>query len=336
MPERYLFLLNCVALAAFAWDTPAQQQPSADLYRATELEQQGQVKEAEDLLHEVIRRAESSDNYLELGVALNNLAVLYAGLERPADAERYFNRAIRLIETLDPSVGTQMLARTKLHLAAVLVESGRMNEAAKLNVTALLGTLQGPDDQARARGTLAAIAMAKNDLATAEQMLIGVLSFWQSRSEGVNGKAEIATALNNLGIIAWRQGRTETAFSRLSQSLQAWRTVVGPENPTIAKAMSNLGSVCMQAKRYDDAANWFQQATGIAQRSMGELHPFTVNIQIAHAKSLKKAGRKSEAGRVEREANEAKKMARRPSVADYTLDYRDVAGAYSGRVKHMP
>ena len=53
--------------------------------------------------------------------------------------------------------------------------------------------------------------MSHNDLDTAEQIYTQVLAFWREPRRATINQGEIATTLNNLGIIALRRGRTEVA-----------------------------------------------------------------------------------------------------------------------------
>jgi tetratricopeptide (TPR) repeat protein len=323
---RVLCLL--VLICAEASETRASA-PSAtvesprELTVATELERKGDLKGAERVLLNFIDVAEAAGADGVLSAALNNLAVLYMGMERVADAERYFKRAMRVMASIEGEAASRALARTKLQLASLYIESGRVRDVAKLDIQAAIDALRTPPEQARGRSILAALAMGRNDLTTAEQMSLGVLSFWQSNNKEHEADAEIATALNNLGIIAFRQGRLDTAISRLNQSLTAWRGLLGPDNPTLAKAMSNLATVCTHAKRYEEAVQWQQEALGVSQRAFGNAHPLTVALQTGYAETLKKAGRKAEATEVGRAASEARKSLRSPSTADYTIDIRD-------------
>ena len=322
MPVLCLLILICVAAAGTRASTPNPDIPS-ELVLATELERKGDLKGAERVLLDFIDAAESAKAVGALGVAMNNLAVLYMGMDRAADAELYFKRALRVMESIDRESARQAHAHTKLQLASLYIETGRVRDVAKLDLPAILDRLLTPAEQVRGRSILAALAMARNDFATAEQMSLGVLSFWQSNNTEREAHAEIATALNNLGIIALRQGRLDTAISRLNQALDAWRKVLGPDNPTFAKAMGNLATACIQARRYEEAVRWQEEGLSVSQRAFGSSHPLTVAMQTAYAEMLKKVGRKAEATEVARAASEARKSLRSPSTADYTIDVRD-------------
>jgi serine/threonine-protein kinase len=321
---RVLCLLLCLAASDIGASMPVN---SVDIPHeftvAMELERKGDLKGAERLLLNFIDTAEKAKATGVLSVAMNNLAVLYMAMERTADAERYFKRSLRLMESIDGESARRAHARTTLHLASLYIEMGRARDVAKLDLPAALDRLHAPEDQIRGRSILASLAMARNDFAAAEEMSLSILSFWQSNRAKEEAQAEIATALNNLGIIALRQGRIETAISRLKESLDVWRKVLGPTNPTFAKAMSNLATVCTRARLYEEALRWQQEGLSIAQRAFGATHPLTVAMQSGYAEALKNVGRNAEATAVAHAASEARKSLRSPSEADYTIDVRD-------------
>ena len=323
---RLLCLLVLIGIAAAedrASAPPAGAEIPREFILATQLERQGDMKAAERLLLDFIDTAETANTPGVLAVAMNNLAILYMNVDRVSDAERYFKRAMRVLESIEGTSAARTLARTKLHLASLYIENGRLKDVEKLDLKRVLDRLQTPMEQVRGRSILASLAMARRDFATAEQMSLGVLSFWQSNNKEFDSYAEIATALNNLGITAMHQGRLDRAISRLREALDAWRKILGPTNPTFAKAMGNLATVCVMAGRYEEAVRWQQEGLSVAQRALGDSHPLTVTMQAGYAEVLKKAGRKAEAGEVARAASEARKSLRSPSTADYTIDVRD-------------
>jgi tetratricopeptide (TPR) repeat protein len=310
-------LLTCTAAAS------QEMRPEAtkELDLAIELEHRGETREAERIILNVIRNAPSGS--LESGVALNNLAVLYLATDRYADAERQFTRAMRVLKELPGELAQQVSAKTKLHLAALYIETGRAKEAAKLDPQGLVEVLRAPEDKVLAKGSVAGLAMIRKDLAAAERIYLEILSFWRDPSRSAKSQTEIATVLNNLGVIALWQGRPEVAQERLEESFAVWKSVLGPASPVLAKAMTNVATAYVQVKEYDEAAKWFARAAVLATSAFGELHPFTVRTQFAHAEALKKAGRTFEAREISRSASEAQRSMRSPSTADYTVDYRD-------------
>ena len=99
MRVGYLLLLSCLAAVIGIGSEPTttmRPEVADELTQAIELENQGQLKEAEHVLLKVIHTAEAANNdTIELGVAVNNLGVLYVATERYADAEREARAARR-------------------------------------------------------------------------------------------------------------------------------------------------------------------------------------------------------------------------------------------------
>lgn len=327
---RLCYFLPVAVLATYC--SPAFQVSPAEsaaiskaLTLAIDLERAGKIPEAEQTVLKVIRRLEAADpRGQDLGVALNNLAVLYISVDRHSDAERHFKRSIRILEALKDDAAQKYLAKTKLHLAALYVDAGRPKEALKLDIPRVLNSLSDPDDRARARSITAGLALVKKDYSTAEMTYLQVLEYWTKHSDAKNRQEEIAITLNNLGVLALQQGRTDVARTRINRSFEVWQSIEGPASPNVVKSMSNLAALHIQAGEYDEAAGWLARCTALARQTFGDSHPFTVAMQFAHGDALGKAGRKAEAKEVARAAVEARKTMRSPSTADYTVDYRDV------------
>jgi tetratricopeptide (TPR) repeat protein len=327
MCVRNLLLLawaGTMATAASELTFKVPAQIAVDLTRATELERTGQIRDAERILLDVIRRLEADGtSTITLGIALNNLGVLYAGYDRAADAERQFRRSMRALQGLPGKTAEQALAKTELHLAVLYLEIGRAADIRKLDLPKVMETLDSSEDQARVKAVLAGVRAAGRELDAAERMYSELLSFWTEPVRAATSQAEIATVRNNLGVIALWQGRTDVARTRLEESFREWQRFAG-ENPNVVKAMTNIASAYMQAKRYEDAGMWLTRSAELGRRTLGEFHPFVVDIQFARAKALKRAGRKAEAREVARVAAQARSVSRAPANADHTVDYRDL------------
>jgi tetratricopeptide (TPR) repeat protein len=296
--------------------------------QAIELERHGRIVEAQKLLHVVIRKAEAEprDN-IRLAVALNNLGVLYGASDRHGDAERQFKRSIRVLERLQGDMAEQLLARTRLHLAALYIESGRSRDLLRMNIPEIAAALRKPEDQMRAKGIMAGVAIVRKNLHEAEQISLEALAFWRDPVRAAASKAETAITLNHLGVIALWQGRSEAARDRLRESFEIWEQILGPAGPMLVKSMANVASAYLQAKQYDEAAAWLARSAELGRSTFGESHYVMVAIHSAHADALRKAGRKAEAKEIARIASEARRGMRRSTDADHTVDYRDLMPA---------
>jgi tetratricopeptide (TPR) repeat protein len=297
--------------------------PGRELKHAMDLELQGKISEAEQILLTEARKTEiAAAGSVKLAIVLNNLGVLYMAANRYSDAVPMLRRAIRILEKLESDAVAKLLVETKLQLAACYIDMGRDAKTAEFNLPLLIETLRSPHDRARARTILARLALRRNDLKTAEAIFLEVLAFCTRAAEFSDDRSDIATTLNNLAVIAMRQGHTSLARERLEQSLTLWRRIDGPAGLNIMKTMVNLAIVSMQVAEYDGAVTWLEQSMAIGRKSLGETHPFSVAMTFAYAEALKKSGRKSEARMVAHAAVEAQKKA--GPTERYTIDYHDL------------
>jgi Tfp pilus assembly protein PilF len=294
------------------------------LLNAVELERQGQLREAERIILNVVREAEAGGPSIELGLALNNLAVLLLTGDRFPEAERQFRRAIDVLEAVGSDAGKYLAAKTKVHLGALYLDSGRLDDAVKLDIPRLHDLLTAEEDRVLARSTLAGIAAQRRDFDTAEQINLELLAYWRHPSRAAAHQIDVATVLNNLGVIALWRGRPELARTRLEDAFAVWKNAVGPASPMVAKAMSNVGVAYMELGDFGSAALWLERSADAGRVALGDEHPLIVAVQFARAEALKKAGRRTEAKEVARIAEQGRRSLRSVSSSLHTVDYRDI------------
>jgi DNA-binding SARP family transcriptional activator/Tfp pilus assembly protein PilF len=70
-----------------------------------------------------------------------------------------------------------------------------------------------------------------------------------------------ASALNGLGVVAWRQGRYEQAADHYRQAVALYREA-GDRNGE-ARALGNLGALAWRQGRYDQAADYYRQGLAL-------------------------------------------------------------------------
>lgn len=321
-------LLSCAAVAGWAQSSaPVRPEVARQLNEANEMRRQGRYNEAERILLAAARDGAAG---MEQAVILSDLGVHYTTVGRYGDGEQTLKRAIRILKKLPGADAEQVLTNVTLDLAVVYIDLNRSREAEKLDLHRLLATLHHPEDRARAKTMLAALASSRGRFQEAERLYNELLAFWMEPARAERCRPAIATALNNLGVLALWQGRTETARERLERSFEIWRTLEGPAGPGRMRSMANVASVYMEAKRYDDAALWLERATAAGRTTYGELHPITVRFQQLYAEALKKAGHKAAAREASRVAAEARAMMR-TMTRSYTVDYRDLGIPEAGR-----
>ena len=94
----------------------------------------------------------------------------------------------------------------------------------------------------------------------------------QSTKLGEN-HADVASALNNLGILYRAQSRLDEAESLYKRALAIWEKAIGPNSPTAAFALNNLAVVYTQRGKFDDAIALHERSLAIKEKALGPDHP---------------------------------------------------------------
>ncbi|VFM95072.1 MAG: Tetratricopeptide repeat-containing protein [Candidatus Kentron sp. G] len=76
----------------------------------------------------------------------------------------------------------------------------------------------------------------------------------------------IATSLNNLGLLVWKQGDRPAALAYLTRALEIWETALPAEHPDILESLWNLGELCRRSGRLAEAEGYFARARDIKAR----------------------------------------------------------------------
>ncbi|HEX6291082.1 MAG TPA: tetratricopeptide repeat protein [Herpetosiphonaceae bacterium] len=84
---------------------------------------------------------------------------------------------------------------------------------------------------------------------------------------------DIATSLNNLGVVLSRQGQYATAQRYFEHALAIRQRVLEVDHPDTTTSLNNLGSVLYEQGQYAAAQRYFEQALAIRERVLGADHP---------------------------------------------------------------
>lgn len=294
---------------------------SDQLRLALDLERRGDAKAAERLLLRLLAAEETSPT---AAVVLNNLAVLYMSIERYGDAERSFHRSIEIFARGN---NQHRLAQAKLGLASLYLNTGRIAEAKRIASPEFVASQDSGENQLQTRALLANLAVHKKEFGTAEQLYSQVLDALLSGRNGTYGDeipTKIATVLNNLAMVALKQGRIAGAHMRMGISVLVWKLLAGADSLIVAKVMHNFGVMCMEAKEYRQAEKFFFQTSKIIGKLWKDPSRLALSVQVAHAEALKKMGRKAEARQMQKQAEETRKGL----LLSHVIDYRDLREAH--------
>ena len=101
---------------------------------------------------------------------------------------------------------------------------------------------------------------------------------------------EVASTLNNLGIVLTRLTRYEDAVARYEQSLALHEKLEGPEHPNVAVASQNLAVALRRMGKIAEARAAYERALEIRRKALGFKHPETLHAAQSLVRLLIEAG----------------------------------------------
>lgn len=118
--------------------------------------------------------------------------------------------------------------------------------------------------------------------------LVWVVGYSQARHEaglliaqdaeailGISGGDESIRAdlLNKTGVVHFEIGEYEKALENFRNSFVILEKRLGPEHPSVATPLSNMGSVFNNTGEYDDALKYLCKALAVREKALGLEHP---------------------------------------------------------------
>jgi serine/threonine-protein kinase len=88
---------------------------------------------------------------------------------------------------------------------------------------------------------------------------------------------DVASTLNNLGIVLTQLERYEEAVARYDQSLRLHEKLEGPEHPNVALASHNLAVALRRMGRSLEARAAYERAVDVRRKALGFNHPETLH-----------------------------------------------------------
>ncbi len=115
---------------------------------------------------------------------------------------------------------------------------------------------------------LATLAYDEGCLGEAEPLLKEALEIHRKTLGEEN--PDVATVLNNLGLLYSSQRRYDEAEPLYEEALEIHRKTLGDENPYVATGRGNLGSLYYRQRRYDEAEPLLKEALEIHRKTLGD------------------------------------------------------------------
>jgi CHAT domain-containing protein/Tfp pilus assembly protein PilF len=291
-----LALSASVLLAAFAMSAPiGAQNLFAQSGKVIQLTRAGKYAEALPLAQGMVADQEKRLPSRDLAGALNNLAEIYSGMGRDAEAEPLYKRALAVMEK---AVGLDSvdIAIELNNLAALYQRQQRYAEAEPLFKRALaLSERSLPanhPDIGRALNNLATDYEKQDRHAESEALTRRALALYQKIP---GAESAVATLLNNLGQILKAEGRYAEAEPPIKQSLAIREKALGRDHIDVARSLNNLADLYQRQNRFAEAEPIYRRALDIREHTVGPDHPDTV-VSLNNLASLYQAeGRTADA-----------------------------------------
>ncbi|RFF29818.1 serine/threonine-protein kinase [Wenzhouxiangella sediminis] len=234
----------------------------------------GHLEEAGKLLERALAiRSEHSPDSAELAESYNNLALLYATIDRHEIARDHYDRAIVLRRrVLGEDHPTTSFSLT--NLASLLVQTGQAEEAmpAFREALAIRRNAFGPEHPAVA-SVLYQMGWANANLERFEQ----ARDYYQQAlaiRRGVMGDKHpsVAVLYNAMASVARADGQHAEALNLLEKALDIYRNSYGESHHDIALVLGNLGATHMVLGDFERAVELLQRALSMNRAELGERH----------------------------------------------------------------
>lgn len=146
---------------------------------------------------------------------------------------------------------------------------------------------------------------------------------------------DLASLLNGLAVLSWRQDRY-TQAERLSQrALHIWEQVLGPDHPDVARPLNTLAILSMDQGKSTEAERLFQRALYIWEQTLGPAHPQVAfplnNLAILYAHQ----GKSTQAERLFQRALHIDEQALGPAHPQVTFPLNGLAELYREQGKYV-
>lgn len=255
----------------------------------------GLHEQAEPLLSESLALFEARypDGDPSVAQALEDVGILRFAQGRYEEAEGSLRRAyemrVRLQGADDPDTG--MSAN---FLGMALRELGRLPEAEQLHRRALeLRRREPGGSDPHVTNNLASVLYELDRPAEAEALLLEAVALEEERYQGPH--PDLATNLNNLGVIQQAQGKLDAAEENFKRALEMRRAVLDPAHPEIGVVLNNLAGVHFLRGDYAGAAERLREALSVYRQRLLEDHPWVLGTRTSLGMALARAGQAEQA-----------------------------------------
>jgi tetratricopeptide (TPR) repeat protein len=232
--------------------------------------------------------------------ALNNLGLLSYFQQDYDAAHAWAERAVQLLETLDPPPAGPVFAATLTNLAQIEAARGELEQAESSfqRAETLLRIHYGHNSirVARAQNNRAEVLGLLERTTEAELAYLSSLAILEQLL--APDDLELTVSLNNLGRMYRVQKRYEEAENVYRRSIEILEGLPAQAHPDLAASLFNLARVYVLQSMPDKADPLYQRALTLYEGTLGPDHPNVVAVRDSYAEFLRDNGRADEVERL--------------------------------------
>jgi tetratricopeptide (TPR) repeat protein/transcriptional regulator with XRE-family HTH domain len=145
---------------------------------------------------------------------------------------------------------------------------------------------------------------------------------------------EVASCVDGLAILYFRQGKYEQAEPLYRRALQIWEQALGPEHPLVAHALEGLGDLAYEQGRDEQAELLYQRTLQIREQALGPQHPEVAYALQCLADLASRQGKYEQAERFYRRTLQIWEQAAGPGHPEIAHPLNGLANLYLSQGKH--
>ncbi len=248
-------------------DTPALDSPRAELAHINALLAAGKYDEAQTRSAALLQSARELRAPRFLG------QVLYAHGNALYESGKFEDAIDTLEQAAFQGVGSnapRVVLRAANVLTVVESEAGHPDRGlrwSRLSAATIEAAGDRRDDRAVHHANRATAFAKQGEYAPAEKEARQALEFSDAASE-----QQRVALLQTLAGVLFHQARIEEATVLQAQAVDTLETTLGPEHPSVAMALYNLGTFHVSAGKFADGDEFLLRALAIQERSLGSEH----------------------------------------------------------------
>jgi CHAT domain-containing protein len=207
-------------------------------------------------------------------VALNDLANLYADLERFSESRQLMEESLNIKELYAPAA-TIELGIGYTNLGTILLDLGDL-DAAEVSLRRSISILSQQDSsgllpKATALNNLARLQQRQGNWQQAEVSLKQAQAIRQKRLPAHH--PELTLGWNDLGMLALSRGHMQDARFNLERAYAETQSRYGKDHPLTAIQIANLGHLARVKGHLQEARSRYGQAQALLEKKLGPGHP---------------------------------------------------------------